>query len=300
MSDDSISPYAPARAPKPLRSYKSDPYKHIFSRWSITKWATYAICAAIFLIAVSYTNDIITMAEVLIFIPFIGVYYWFYLYDAREMDKTFTRWAFRYNAIKIPYLKQTKHVKIKFRMNHNELEDLLTLQEIIVVKPGVITLLKYKGNKYGVMWRGYPKKYENDSLIELELRVKKFLDSLQENLVFKSIWYTIENPKQEARKALEIVSTEGEHTKARDIHLQGLKAYVDQDSRAQVVGKYVYFMDLGYCQNQKAAMIQYYAIVPGLENILKPALNGLARVNNPLDIYGIYGEIWGVKEVVVE
>jgi len=33
---------------------------------------------------------------------------------------------------------------------------------------------------------------------------------------------------------------------------------------------------------------------------LKPALNGLARVNNPLDIYGIYGEIWGVKEVVVE
>jgi hypothetical protein len=296
MSDDSISPYAPARPPKPLRSFKSDPYKHLFSKWSITKWVTYFLCAYIFVWAVT-DSDRISMIEKLFFLPIIGVYYYIYLYDAREMEKTFTRWGFKFDALKIPYLKQSKHIRVKFRMNNSELEELLPLREILIIKPGVITLLKYKGNRYGVMWRGYPKKNEDDNLRELELRVKKFLDGLQENLVFKSIWYTIENPKQEARKTLETTSNEGEYTKARDIHLQGLISYVDADDRAQVVGKYVYFMDLGICENKNKAIMQFNAIVPGLEQILKPALSSIQRVTNPIEVYGIFDEIWGVKEV---
>jgi hypothetical protein len=297
MSDDSISPYAPARPSKPLRSFKSDPYKHIFSKWSITKWTTYFLCAYIFVWAAT-DPDRISMIEKLTFIPIIGVYYYIYLYDARIMEKTFTRWRFKFDALKIPFIKDTKHISIKFKMDNQELEDLLPLREIVVIKPGIETLLKYKGNRYGVMWRGYPKKNEDDNLTELELRVKKFLDGLQENLVFKSIWYTIENPKQESRKALEIASSEGEHNKARDIHLQGLINYVDSDLRAQCVGKYVYFMDLGVCRNVEKAKIQFDAIVPGLEEILKPALSGLTRVTNPVEVYGIFEEIWGTQEVI--
>jgi hypothetical protein len=297
MSDESISPYAPARPSKPLRTFKSDPYKHLFSKWSITKWATYFSCAYIFVWAVT-DPDRISMIEKLIFIPIIGTYYYLYLYDAREMEKTFTRWMFKFDALKIPCIKDTKHVSVKFKMDNVELEKFLPLKEINIVQPGIITLLKYKGNRYGVMWRGYPKKNEEDNLAELELRVKKFLDGNPENLVFKSIWYTIENPKQEARKALEIASNEGEHNKARDIHLQGLINYIDSDSRTQSVGKYVYFMDLGVCHSLAKAKIQFDAIVPGLEEILKPALSGLTRVTNPVEVYGIFEEIWGTQEVI--
>ena len=87
------------------------------------------VLSVIFVLGVTQ-SDYITMAEILIFIPIIGAYYWFYLYDAREMDKTFTRWIFRFNAVRIPYVKQTKHVKVKFRMNNRELGELLPLRAL--------------------------------------------------------------------------------------------------------------------------------------------------------------------------
>jgi len=50
------------------------------------------------------------------------------------------------------------------------------------------------------MWRAYPKKNEDDNIQELELRVKKVLGWYSRNLVFKSIWYTVDNPNKNQGK----------------------------------------------------------------------------------------------------
>ena len=287
------SPYSPSVPPRSLRTYKKNPYKDPRSKWNLVRWINIFISGLLMLYAVSGTDTASMLLRLIIWLAH-AVFYIKFLYNVEDMDRTFTISGYYKDAA------QKKHIKVKFRMEPEEMGELCPVEEIHVIIPGVMTIVRYRGSQYGVILRGVPKKRDRDAQAELELRVKKFLDGIWENLYFKAIRYTVKGRKQELRKGLsEAAAAEGKPNKARDLHLQDLISYVDTDTRPQNLERFVYFQDLGRCRNLNQAIIQYKSIMPGVETLFKTTMHSYYVVTNPAEILGIYDEFYNGEEALI-
>jgi hypothetical protein len=289
MSD--ISPYAPAAPQESLRTFKPDPRKHIFSKWSLIKWLTYGICLALFLLAATDPNPFTQKMKGIVLISIIG-YYFTHFWRVATMEKTLSKWGYRIRGL------TGKRNKVLWEMDEIELGEACPAEKIIIIDPFSMVLLKTVDDEYFTMFRGFPKANITENTETLEFCVKKFLDGLTENLVFSSDWYTISDPKKITQKVVKEALDKPENSKATDIHLQGLGIAIDQDERVQVAGKQIYSMSLGKCRDIEKAISQFRSIVPGLEDKLKPALDSMYRITDPEEIIGIFKEMYGSEEVV--
>lgn len=290
----SESNYASPKAPKAHRPFKRNPYG-FRSKWNLVRMCNIAISGGL---AISALNDPdkLSQAVKLFLWGMHGNYYIKNLYNIEDMEKTLIHWSFRWKELKIPYLKKNKNVRIKFQLEDKELQKYCPVEEIHVVKPGVMTIVQNTDNNYTVLVDGNPKKYDEDSREGAELRNKKFLNGLHGNRYFKSVQYTVENPKRECRKSLEVAAGEGEPNKARDLHMQDLIQYIDNDERTQSVTKYQYMLDLGICYDLEEAVLRYKTIVPGFETLLKSSASGYSIITDPIKIWKIFEEMYDNKE----
>jgi hypothetical protein len=289
MSD--TSPYAPPAPSEALRVFKPDPRKHIFSKWSLIKWATYFICLGMVVLIAVDTNRVNQIAKSLI-LGMILLYYFSNLYSVNKMEETWNVWAYRIRLLR------GKKVHVVWDMDDIELGDACPLEKIFVVIPGVMVILMMTGEEYFTLHRGFPKANITENNQTLEYCIKKFLDGLTENLIFASTWYTVSNPKKNTQKLIKEASERKENSKATDIHLQGLGMFVDNDNRVQIVGKQIYTTGLGKCRDINQAISQFKSIVPGLEEKLSPSLESMYRITNVEEIIGIFKEMYGPDEVV--
>jgi hypothetical protein len=294
MSD---SPYSAGRAPKALRSFRRNPYS-FRSKWNAIRIVNAGIAGGL---ALSALNDPDKAAQALKFglLAFQGKYYLKNLYNVDDMEKTIVRWNFRWKGLKIPYLKKNQNIKVKFRLENETLQKYCPVEEFIVVEPRKMTIIRNVGNVYSVLWDGTPKKPDDETRPVFELSGKKFLDGLPEGRHFKSIWYTVSNPKKECVKALTEAANEGEQNKARDLHMQDMIQCKMDDNRPKSVTKYVYLQDLGYCKDIQEAIIRYNSTVPGLEELLKSTASGFHVITDPMDIWKVFEEYYGDKEAVL-
>ena len=208
------------------------------------------------------------------------------------MDETLNVWAFRKRALFKDDLIVTMSTDTEY------LDEEFPLKQIIIVIPGIVTLLKFKGDIYCAMWKVHTKNYDQSIVDELELKVKKWLDGLQENLVFQSIWYKVDAHNAKTLKVIGEASESPIHTKPKDLHVQALMAYATTDTRTQNVVKHVFLQSLGYCVSVEKAISQFDAIIPGLESELKSSLHDLERVTAVTDVIAIQKEIWESEQVV--
>lgn len=289
MSD--ISPYAPTAPQESLRTFKPDPRKHIFSKWSMIKWAFYGIGITLFILAATDPNPFTQKAKAVVLLFVVG-YYFTHFWRVSTMEETLSKWGF--------YVRKMngKSKKVLWEMDEIDLGEACPAEKIIIVDPLSMVILKTVDDYYFTMFRGFPKANITENTETLEYCVKKFLDGLTENLVFSSDWYTISDPKKATQKLVKEALDKPENSKATDIHLQGLGMSVDQDERTQIAGKQIYSMSLGKCMSIEKAISQFRSIVPGLEDKLKPALDSMYRITDPEEIIGIFKEMYGSEEVV--
>lgn len=289
----SENPYSAPRAPKALRPFKRNPYA-FRSKWNLVRICNLAISGGLLLSALN-EPDKATQGVKLLLWGLHGNYYIKHLYNIEDMEKTLIHWGFRWKDLEIPHIKKSQNIKVKFRLNNEELQKYCPVEEIHIVGDDM-TIVENTGNNYTVLVNGNPKKYDDEGRPELELRNKKFLDGLHEHRYFKSVVYTVEDPKKECRKSLETAAGEGDQNKARDLHMQDLIQYVDDDMRTQSVTKYQYMLDLGICKDLEEAVMRYKAIVPGFEDLLKYAASGFYIIKDPLEIWKIFEEMYDNKE----
>ena len=291
MTEQTTSPYAPPTPSKSLRIIKPDPYNYLFSKWNFIRWSFYFTTIIIILWALTDTIILLAIAKGILAAAVL-IYYYTHLHNARKMDETLNVWAFRKRVV-------CKDDLIITMSNDTEyLDEVFPLKQIIIVVPGIVTLLKFKGDVYCVMWKVHTKNYDQSIIDDLELRVKKFLDGLQENLVFQSVWYKVDAHNAKTIKVIGEASESPIHTKPKDLHIQALMAYVTTDTRTQNVVKHVYLQSLGYCSTIEKAISQFDAIIPGLETKLKSSFHELERVTAVTDVVAIQQEIWESEQVV--
>lgn len=285
------SPYAPAAPQESLRTFKPDPRKHIFSKWSLIKWAFYGLAVLLFILAATDANPFTQKMKAILLVFVVG-YYFTHFWRVSTMEKTLFRYGFILRGI------TGKRKKVLWEMDEIELGEACPADKIIIVDPLSMVLLKTVDDEYFTMFRGFPKANITEKTETLEACVKKFLDGLTENLVFSSTWYTISDPKKTTQKVVKEALDRPENSKATDIHLQGLGISIDQDERTQIAGKQIYSMSLGKCLTVEKAISQFKSIVPGLEDKLKPAIDSMYRITDPEEIIGIFKEMYGSEEVV--
>lgn len=288
----SETPYQAQDAPRVMRSYKKNPYRDFRSKWNIVRVINMTISGGIMLWVVNVPDLYTGLARSTVWLAHAYIYLKF-MYDADDLDKTQTIFNFRKDSL------LGRHKKIKFKMTDEQMGEICPVEEICVVVPGLVTLIRYRDNNYGVLIRGFPKKPDGDGQQTLLLKVKKFLDGLQEGLFFKSIRYTVSSRNQDTRKGLEQAANEGEHNKARDLHLQDLMSYVDTDERPKSLERFYYFQDIGKCRNLEHAMIQYNSIIPGLKALLKGSMTSYYFLSNPMDIIAYYQEFYEGEEAIL-
>lgn len=286
-----ISPYAPPTPQESLRTFKPDPRKHIFSKWSLIKWVFYGAAILLFILASTDPNPFTQKMKGIILVFVVG-YYFTHFWRVSTMEKTLSKYGFIIRGL------TGKRKKILWKMDEIELGEACPAEKIIIVDPFSMVLLKTVDDEYFTMFRGFPKANIGEDTETLEYCVKKFLDGLTENLVFSSDWYTISDPKKITQKVVREALEKPENSKATDIHLQGLGIAIDQDERIQIAGKQIYSMSLGKCLTVEKAISQFKSIVPGLEDKLKPALDSMYRITDPEEIIGIFKEMYGSDEVV--
>jgi len=293
----SESPYSQPRAPKALRSFKRNPYG-FRSKWNAIRIVNVTVAGGL---ALSALNEPDQVAQALKFglLALHGKYYLKNLYNVDDMEKTLVRWNFRWKGLRIPYIKKNENIKVKFRLENETLRKYCPVEEFIVVKPGVMTIIRNVGNVYSVLWDGTPKKPDDDTRPVFELSGKKFLDGLPEGRHFASIWYTVSDPKKECVKALTAAANDGEPNKQRDLHMQDLIQSKIEDDRQKSVTKYCYLQDLGYCRNIQEAVIRYNSTVPGMEELLKSTSSGFHVITDPMEIWKVFEEYYGDKEAVL-
>jgi hypothetical protein len=289
------SHYAQPKAPaKAFRPFKKNPYG-FKTKWNAVRIINYTISGGILLWVLDSTDLVTGLLRFVIW----GLHVWYYLqnlYDIEDMEETFTYWNFMWKELKIPYLKSNKNIIVKFRLENEELRKYCPVDEIVVINPSIMTVVKNTNNTYTVIVDGLPKKFSEEDREELELRIKKFLDSLREHIHFKSVTYTVSNPKKECRNALVDAAGEGESNKPRDLHMQDLIQYVDTDTSDQCVTKYKYMLELGVCRNIKDVITRYNSVMPGFKELLKYSAPESYVVTDPLEIWKIFEEQYDVKE----
>ena len=291
MTEQTTSPYAPPAPSKSLRIIKPDPYNYLFSKWNFIRWAFYFTAMIIILWALTDTIIWIAVMKGILALAVL-IYYFKNLHNARKMDETLNIWAFRKRALFKDDLIITMSTDTEY------LDEVFPLKQIILVVPGLVTLLKFKGDVYAVMWKVHTKNYDQSVIDELELKVKKWLDGLQENLVFQSVWYKVDAHNAKTLKVIGEAAESSIHTKPKDLHVQALMAYATVDNRPQNVVKHVYLQSLGRCVSIEEAISQFDAIIPGLESELKSSLHDLERVTAVTDIVAIQQEIWESEQVL--
>jgi len=293
----SESPYTASRAPKALRSFKRNPYG-FRSKWNAIRIINAGIAGGL---ALSAINDPDQAAQFLKFglLAIQGKYYFKNLYNADDMEKTLVKWNFRWKGLRIPYIKMNENIKIKFRLENKELKKYCPVDEIIVVKPREMTLIRNTNGIYSVLWEGTPKKPDDETREVFELAGKKFIDGLPAGRHFKTIWYTVSDPKKVCLAALKEAANEGESNKPRDEHMQDLIQTKIDDTRQKSVTRYVYLQDLGYCEDLSTAIIRYKSTVPGLQELLKSTASAFNVIVNPVDIWKVFEEFYGDKEATI-
>lgn len=286
------SPYSAPRAPKAFKPFKRNPYG-FRSKWNGVRVLNLAVSGGLALSALN-EPDQLTQGLKLVLWGIHGKYYIDNLYNIEDMERTLVHWGFRWKSLEIPHIKKNQNIKVKFRLKNKDHQKYCPVDEIHVLKN--MTIVQNTDNNYTVLVNGNPKKYDDESREELELRNKKFLDGLHENRYFKSIQYTVTDPKKECRRSLEESAQDGEPNKARDLHMQDLIQYVDDDKRQMSVTKYQYMLDLGFCADIEEAVLRYKSIVPGFENLMKYAASGFYIIKDPLEIWKIFEEMYDNKE----